>query len=145
MKSLKPVIKKPGRDDRERKVLLGLVDYYIKTGKPVGSNTLKESGFGDLSSATIRNYFARLEEEGYLMQQHSSGGRIPTHSAYRIYAAEYQNETLTEVREDRFFKELRNNETREISLSSTSCRETGSFDELRRLFIRSAFRPRFCH
>ena len=39
-----------------------------------------------LSSATIRNYFAKLEEEGYLKQQHSSGGRIPTYLAYKLYA-----------------------------------------------------------
>ena len=77
-------IKRVGKQDRERKVLLGLVEYYIQTGKPVGSNALKEAGFGDLSSATIRNYFANLEEAGYLTQSHSSGGRIPTFLGYRI-------------------------------------------------------------
>ncbi len=83
-------LKRIGKQDRERKVLLGLVDYYIKTGKPVGSNTLKEVGFEELSSATIRNYFANLEEEGYLSQSHSSGGRIPTNLAYRTYAHAYR-------------------------------------------------------
>ena len=83
MKSLKPAfVKKSAKYDiGKRKVLIGLVEYFIKTGKPVGSNTLKETGFGDLSSATIRNYFAHLETEGYLTQQHSSGGRIPTNLA----------------------------------------------------------------
>ncbi len=86
-KALKPfTLKKSSKHDRERKVLLGLVDYYLKTGKPVGSNTLKEAGFEDLSSATLRNYFATLEEEGYLHQQHTSGGRIPTDKAFRLYA-----------------------------------------------------------
>ena len=94
LKTWKPVsIKRMGKHDRERRVLLGLVDYYIQTGKPVGSNTLKEAGFGDLSSATIRNYFAHLEEEGYLLQSHSSGGRIPTHLAYRVYAHAYARKT----------------------------------------------------
>lgn len=74
------------KKERERQVLLGLVDLYIKTGKPVGSHTLKSAGFENLSSATIRNYFANLESEGYLQQQHSSGGRIPTESAFRAYA-----------------------------------------------------------
>lgn len=74
------------KKERERQVLLGLVDFFIKTGKPVGSNTLKSAGFDELSSATIRNYFANLEQEGLLQQQHSSGGRLPTEAAFRFYA-----------------------------------------------------------
>lgn len=74
------------KKDRERQVLLGLVDFYIKTGKPVGSETLKGAGFDNLSSATIRNYFACLENDGFLRQQHSSGGRVPTPAAFRLYA-----------------------------------------------------------
>lgn len=58
------------------------------TGRPIGSNTLRESGFQDLSSATIRNYFAHLEASGFLKQQHTSGGRVPTTKAYRFYAEE---------------------------------------------------------
>lgn len=83
---------KMGKQEREKKVLLGLVDFYIKTGKPVGSNTLKEAGFGNLSSATIRNYFAALEEQGYLVQQHASGGRIPTDKAFHLYATTYSDD-----------------------------------------------------
>ena len=107
MKTLKPVtVKRVGKQDRERKVLLGLVEYYIQTGKPVGSNALKESGFGDLSSATIRNYFAHLEETGYLIQSHSSGGRIPTDLAYRIYADENVLVESAAVKSD-IFNDLR--------------------------------------
>ncbi|MFA6915538.1 MAG: heat-inducible transcriptional repressor HrcA [Parachlamydiales bacterium] len=73
------------KKDRERQVLLGLVDFYIKTGKPVGSETLKGAGFDNLSSATIRNYFSCLEKDGFLKQQHSSGGRVPTSEAFRLY------------------------------------------------------------
>ena len=73
---------------REFKVLMGLVELYLETGKPIGSNTLKEHGFDYLSSATIRNYFAELEKLGFLRQPHSSGGRIPTNEAFRIYATE---------------------------------------------------------
>jgi heat-inducible transcriptional repressor len=86
MKALKVIPKKPSKNERERQVLLVLVDYYIKTGRPVGSNTLKELGFTTLSSATIRNYFTRLEDEGFLIQQHASGGRLPTSKALRLYA-----------------------------------------------------------
>lgn len=83
---------------RERQVLLGLVDYYIKTGKPVGSNTLKEEGFGKLSAATIRNYFAHLEEQGFLHQQHTSGGRIPTDAALKLYVAHITEEFISQER-----------------------------------------------
>lgn len=108
-------MKRVGKQDRERKVLLGLVEYYIQTGRPVGSNTLKEAGFGDLSSATIRNYFANLEEAGYLTQAHSSGGRIPTYLAYRIYAESYVNHDSIELEED-LFSSLRQFDSREIAL-----------------------------
>ena len=93
--------KKTGKTVRERKVLFGLVEHYIKTGKPVGSHALKEAGFEELSSATIRNYFANLEEEGFLNQQHSSGGRIPTNRAYRLYAQEFlHNKEINSVESD---------------------------------------------
>lgn len=69
-----------------------LIEYYITTGRAVGSNTLKEVGFPELSSATIRNYFASLEEEGFLIQQHISGGRIPTKKAFHFFAKESLDE-----------------------------------------------------
>jgi len=71
---------------KEQAVLLGLVELYLLTGKPIGSNTLRDSGFHDISSATIRNYFTKLEAKGLLHQQHSSGGRVPTSTAYKLYA-----------------------------------------------------------
>lgn len=87
LETLKPfTIQRSHKKDRERKVLFALVEYYIQTGKPVGSNTLKEVGIEELSSATIRNYFVSLESEGYLIQMHTSGGRVPTCLAYRTYA-----------------------------------------------------------
>lgn len=103
-----------GKQDREKKVLLGLVEYYIKTGRPVGSNTLKEIEFGELSSATIRNYFANLEEEGFLSQPHASGGRIPTDLAFRFYASAYIDTDHKEIPNDPF-KSIRQFESREIA------------------------------
>lgn len=83
------MIKKASKKQtRALQVLIGLVELYLETGKPIGSNTLKDHGFQELSSATIRNYFAQLEREGYLKQPHSSGGRIPTNEAFRLYAEE---------------------------------------------------------
>lgn len=81
---------KLSKEKKMEKVLLGCTEHYLRTGKPVGSNTLKESGFTDISSATIRNYFASLEEAGYLTQPHTSGGRIPTEKALRLYVEETQ-------------------------------------------------------
>lgn len=83
---MKTITKSIHKHERERQVLLGLVECYILTGRPVGSSSLKEAGFENLSSATIRNYFASLERDGFLIQQHTSGGRIPTAKAYRLYA-----------------------------------------------------------
>ena len=74
------------RWEKERKILHGLIELYLKTGKPVGSQTLQEELFEDISSATIRNYFAALETDGYLKQQHLSGGRIPQAKAFLDYA-----------------------------------------------------------
>lgn len=116
LKDFKPVtIKKSAKQNRERQVLIGLVELYLKSGKPIGSNTLKDFGFEALSSATIRNYFAHLEEEGFLAQQHTSGGRIPTPKAFRFYAQEYVDEKSPEV-QPREFKELRGQETHELAV-----------------------------
>lgn len=105
--------KKSAKQEREHKVLLGLIEYYLTTGKPVGSNTLKEAGFEDLSSATIRNYFSKLEEAGYLAQQHASGGRVPTERAFRLYAQEHLDDAVP--LEEPSLKNLRSVETREIA------------------------------
>ena len=108
-------IKRSGKQDRELKVLYALVEHYIKSGKPVGSHTLKEAEFEEISSATIRNYFARLEELGYLKQQHSSGGRIPTPSGFIAYAKNLIDTPAmyhTEVEE---LNKITHQETRKLS------------------------------
>jgi heat-inducible transcriptional repressor len=70
---------------RARSVLYAVVTEFIATGEPVGSRTLaKKYGF-DLSPATIRNVLADLEDSGYLAQPHTSAGRIPTESAFRLF------------------------------------------------------------
>ncbi len=114
MKSFPP--KKPGKDEREKQVLLSLVELYLKTGKPVGSQTLKEHGFDALSPATLRNYFVKLEEAGFLKQQHSSGGRIPTSRAYKTYAESVYSNPLQDAPEKARFQDLLSKETREVHL-----------------------------
>lgn len=123
MKSLTP--KKPAKTQRERLILFELVDLYLKTGKPIGSNTLRENwSMGELSSATIRNYFAKLEEEGYLKQQHSSGGRIPTPLAYQVYAEAHLNQPILAEAEKNWIREHLVKETREIASYLQHCAES---------------------
>lgn len=113
MKPLTP--KKPAKEKREQLILFALVELYLKTGKPIGSNTLKDNWFETLSSATIRNYFSKLEQEGYLKQQHSSGGRIPTALAYKAYAEFYLDQPILKETEKKWVKEYLIKETREIA------------------------------
>jgi len=134
-------IKRIGKQDRERRVLLGLVDYYIKTGKPVGSNTLKETEFDELSSATIRNYFAHLEEEGYLSQPHTSGGRIPTDLAFRTYANAYLD-THDVTIDANLFDSVRDFESREIAGFLQESAELLGFHTHCAVFLSA---PRFDH
>ncbi len=116
--------KRSNKQDRERKVLIGLIDFYLQTGKPVGSNSLKEEGFEDLSSATIRNYFAALEEEGYLIQQHTSGGRIPTDKAFRLYGQTYIEEKDFQQVDLKLIDELNVIEGKEIATYLQKSAET---------------------
>ena len=71
--------------DRSRRLLATLVREYIETGEPVASQCLaRESGLG-VSSATVRTMLAQLEEGGYLLQPHTSAGRVPTDRGYRVF------------------------------------------------------------
>jgi heat-inducible transcriptional repressor len=70
---------------RKTAVLRAVVEEYVRTGEPVGSETIAERASLGVSSATIRNEMAALEELGYLMHPHTSAGRIPTDLGYRRY------------------------------------------------------------
>ncbi len=72
-------------DDRKLAVLRAIVTDYVQNSEPVGSKALVERHKLDVSSATIRNDMAVLEDEGYLMQPHTSAGRIPTDKGYRLF------------------------------------------------------------
>jgi heat-inducible transcriptional repressor len=71
--------------ERSRRLLAALVREHIVTGEPVPSSTLVRAAGLDVSSATVRNILARLEEEGYVRQPHTSAGRVPTDRGYRFY------------------------------------------------------------
>ncbi len=72
-------------DERNRKVLQAVIDSYIAGGMPVGSSVLVKKYEVGLSSATLRNIMAELEEMGYLTHPHTSAGRVPTDRGYRYY------------------------------------------------------------
>jgi heat-inducible transcriptional repressor len=72
-------------DDRKLAVLRAIVEDYVSTNEPVGSKTLVDRHNLDVSPATIRNDMAVLEELGYIVQPHTSAGRIPTDKGYRLF------------------------------------------------------------
>jgi heat-inducible transcriptional repressor len=72
-------------DDRTGRILAALVRHYIASGEPVASSLLAAVGGLGLSSATVRSILARLEEEGFVQQPHTSAGRVPTDRGDRFY------------------------------------------------------------
>jgi len=72
-------------NDRSGRVLSALVQRYIESGEPVASSPLVTAAGLGVSSATVRNILAHLEDEGYVQQPHTSAGRIPTDRGYRFY------------------------------------------------------------
>ncbi len=71
--------------DRKQKILGAIIDEYIGTAEPVGSRAISKRNELGLSSATIRNEMADLEDMGYLVKPHTSAGRIPSDTGYRFY------------------------------------------------------------
>lgn len=72
-------------DDRKARVLRTIVAEYVANGQPVGSSRVVETAGLDVSSATVRNEMAALEERGYIDQPHTSAGRVPTDKGYRAF------------------------------------------------------------
>lgn len=72
-------------NERKKKILQAIIDEYIGTAEPVGSRAISKKENLGLSSATIRNEMADLEEMGYLIQPHTSAGRVPSDEGYRFY------------------------------------------------------------
>ena len=84
-------------DDRKKKILQTIIKTYLETGEPVGSRTISKYTDLNLSSATIRNEMADLEDLGYIIQPHTSAGRIPSDKGYRWYVDELMEEKEQEV------------------------------------------------
>src|SRR5918992_244202 len=72
-------------DERKAAILKAVIEEYVETGQPVGSNTVARAASLGVSSATVRNEMAVLEREGYVTHPHTSAGRIPTDKGYRFF------------------------------------------------------------
>lgn len=86
-------------DERKMKILQAIIRNYLETGEPVGSRTISKYTDLNLSSATIRNEMADLEELGYILQPHTSAGRIPSDKGYRLYVDHMMADKEREVNE----------------------------------------------
>ena len=86
-------------DERKLKILHAIIQTYLETGEPVGSRTISKYSDLKLSSATIRNEMSDLEEMGYIIQPHTSAGRIPSDKGYRLYVDHLMEEKEREVTE----------------------------------------------
>jgi len=84
--------------ERKVKILQTIIRTYLETGEPVGSRTISKDTDLNLSSATIRNEMSDLEEMGYIIQPHTSAGRIPTDKAYRLYVDTMLDDKEIEVK-----------------------------------------------
>ena len=89
--------------ERQIKILKVIIRTYMETGEPVGSRTISKASDLNLSSATIRNEMSDLEEMGYILQPHTSAGRIPSDKGYRFYVDHLMMEKDQEVTEMKEF------------------------------------------
>ncbi len=85
--------------ERKKKILKAIVELYVKTAEPVGSKAIAAAMDSKVSSATIRNEMAELEEMGYLEKPHTSAGRIPSPKCYRIYVNELMEQHRLSLQE----------------------------------------------
>lgn len=90
-------------DERKQKILDAIIRNYQETGEPVGSRTISKYTDLQLSSATIRNEMSDLEELGLIVQPHTSAGRIPTDTGYRLYVDRLMKNQLQEVDQTKDF------------------------------------------
>lgn len=92
-------------DKRKELILKTIVKEHIKTALPIGSEGLVDKYSLDISSATVRNEMAELEQSGYIVQPHTSAGRVPTEKAYNFYLENLSEKNLSE-NEVKIFEKL---------------------------------------
>src|SRR5688572_16879854 len=90
---------------RDREILRDVILTHILSAEPVSSRSVAKHGKLGLSAATIRNVMADLEEWGYLMQPHTSAGRVPTSAAYHLFIGSMMEAHAVPARERRYIQE----------------------------------------
>ena len=101
--------------ERTQRLLKEIVELYIKTAKPVGSKCLSESKNFAVSSATIRNEMLELEKAGFIVQPHTSAGRVPTALGYRYYLDNLLDVKATKTEEQAELKQVYKEDLRELA------------------------------
>jgi transcriptional regulator of heat shock response len=110
-------------NERQAKILSAVIEEYTKTAVPVGSKFLSDKHFVDVSSATIRNDMAHLEDEGYLQQMHISSGRVPTDKGYRYFVEEIMGDRqLSKKDQNKLQAELLKMQAKNNRLSRTTAK-----------------------
>jgi len=99
-------------------ILNTIIKEHIKTGAPVGSGVLVDKYRLDISPATVRNEMAELEEEDFIIQPHTSAGRVPTEKAYNLYLSSLKEKQLAEKEAEVLKRALRGND--EASFKQTA-------------------------
>ena len=108
-------------DMRRLVILKTVIELYIEQGEPVGSRVIADQYLRDVSSATIRNDMAALEQMGYLHQPHTSAGRIPTSRGYRFYISQLmRREPLSEANRELIDSELVRGDLNPAALINTA-------------------------
>ena len=105
-------------NERKQKILKTIIKEHIKTGAPVGSGVLVDKYKLDISPATARNEMAALENDGYIIQPHTSAGRIPTEAAYNLYLENISEKKLSDKEMATFAEALKSKD--EISFKQVA-------------------------
>jgi heat-inducible transcriptional repressor len=114
--------------ERHKQILKLLVEDYILSSEPIGSRRLSKKSILDLSSATIRNAMADLEDIGLLTHPHTSAGRVPTEDGYKYYIQFLMNpRRLTKIEKKKILSEYSNVGTNPSNLMEQTCRILASF------------------
>ncbi|MFA5021527.1 MAG: hypothetical protein WC508_00385 [Patescibacteria group bacterium] len=93
-------------NERQQDLLQIIISQYIKTAQPVSSNFITQAGSFDLSSATIRNEMADLEDQGYIYHPHTSAGRVPTEKGYQFFVSNFLSDSKLSKKQQEFLDKL---------------------------------------
>lgn len=94
-------------NERQSRLLHAIIDEFISTAIPVGSKQIVDKGYFEVSGATVRNEMQILADEGFIVQPHTSAGRIPTAQGYRTYVREHMKPSVREKQVRKRFSELK--------------------------------------